>query len=273
MSPRKQPERAPKPIHTQFMDVIMTRLPGWILPHIILMASLSGGFAQVALPVAAEPSARPSLPLAIEDQRPDWERHSKDCAVDFVALEDCVAPPWNLLADALQRATSSWADPPCRATLELLSFRVVVKPQAADERSPFAPLNLKGCSGIGGGPAKAIGLVVLVTAVTAVEGVYWLGRGAVEGVTGCRRTALGPPYTLGDAYQSGITCEVRGRLVLHWSDGRTQQTEVVGVANGGPRDKDAPTYLGDDIGAMIQCALRQFVQDWLGKNALQPVNP
>jgi hypothetical protein len=75
-----------------------------------------------------------AFPLSIDDQRPDWEKHSQDYRVEFVALEECIDPCWNLLADALQRETSRWPEPPCRATLELRSFRVVNKPEAAENQ-------------------------------------------------------------------------------------------------------------------------------------------
>src|SRR5262249_52661221 len=88
-----------------------------------------------------------AFPLSIDDQRPAWEKHSQDYRVEFVALEECIDPCWNLLADALQRETSRWPEPPCRATLELRSFRVVNKPEAV--RLAVAPLErserMSGC--------------------------------------------------------------------------------------------------------------------------------
>jgi hypothetical protein len=95
----------------------------------------------------------------------------------------------------------------------------------------------------------------------------------VKELSGRRRAVQGPPDVLYDVYQSGITCQVRGHLTLYWNDGRTQQSEIVGVANGGPRDKDAPPYLGDEISSLTQCALRQLARDWLRQNSVQPETP
>lgn len=250
----------------------MCRLPWCALPHLLLLGCLSAPVAQAAAPVPSEPSARPPLPLSIEDQRPDWERHSKDCTIEFIALEDCAAPPWSLLTDPIQQATSSWADPPCRATLELRSFRVIVR-QSGGGWGNWNPGPLKGSFPAHGDAKAAAFFGVVVLTVGAVVVTAAVVTGTVGGLVGYRRSRLGPPYIIGNEYPTGITSEVKGDLVLSWSDGRTQATEVAGVVNGGPRDQNATSYMGDEIDALIKSAIQELGRDWLAKNNLRPVNP
>jgi hypothetical protein len=219
-----------------------------------------------------EASRQATFPLSINDQRPDWERHSKDCQIDFVALEDCPDPPWNLLSDAIQQTVHCWNDPPCRATLELHSFRVIIKSQPG-ERGGDWDWKFPAPSGAHGGAGAAIFYAGFVAAVIAVASACYLSRDLIDEVRAHRHTRRGPPYTLGGEYQSGVTCEVKGSLVLTWSDGRTHQSEVAGVANSGPYDPNSTTYLGDDIGAMIQNAIRQLGHNWREEWPVQPANP
>jgi hypothetical protein len=235
---------------------------------ILLVGLPSSLMGQVAAPVSAPPPAQAApapLPLSIDDQRPGWERHSKDCAVDFVALENAPDPPWNFLADAVGQESRAWADPPCQATLELQSFRVVCKDQAGNRTGSFWLPPLNSSSSFHGGAGAAVFYVGVMAVVLTAEGVYALGRESVDLVCGCRRAAKGPPYTLGDEYQSGITCDIKGGLVLRWPDGRQRRSEIVGIANCG---KDASGYLWDDIEAMVRTATRQLAQDWLRQNSL-----
>jgi len=253
----------------------MWRSPWCLLVHVFLLGSPSALFAQIAAPIPAPPAqvpGRPPIPLSIVDSRPGWERHSKDCAVDFVALENAPDPPWSVLADALQQETNGWADRPCQATLELHSFRVVSK-ESAGEHWGFPLFPTGGIHPNAGNARNALGYVAVIAVVLTAEGVYCLGRETVDLVTGCRRSVKGPPYTLGDEYQSGITCEIKGCLVLCWPDGRQQPAEIVGIANTDSRGKDASPYLWDDIEAMVQTATRQLAQDWMRQNSLRVANP
>jgi hypothetical protein len=210
-------------------------------------------------------AARPPIPFTIADERPRWEGHSKDCAIDFMAMEDCAPVRWQILADAVQQASAAWPDPPSRATLHLQSFRVVIKqPTASDDGDFRLPsLDKSSNSSVGGGVGAAILYMGILAAVVTVEGVYLVGRGLVEGVADCGRALHGPPDTLGDDYSSGVTCEVNGALVLHWSDGRVHTSVITGVVNNAYPDKEHGTYLGDDIAAVVQNAVWQMSQDWV----------
>jgi hypothetical protein len=228
-----------------------------------------------ALPVTLnppEPISGPPVTFSIKDQRPDWEKHSRDAYVDFVALEDCYDPPWNLLADAIQRETGCWRDRPCRATLELYSFRVVIKPQPEEDQPPSdgSHGSLGGLHG-GGGKA-ALGLLFL-PGILVAEGLFKAGGEVVHAAATGRFSRPALPGNLTDEYQSGITCEVRGWLVLSWTDGRTRPFEVVGVANNGAINKDSSSYLGGSIHEMTEIAIRHLADNWRGQLSRCSANP
>jgi hypothetical protein len=151
----------------------------------------------------------------------------------------------------------------------LRSFRVVIKQTSTGKEPDFW---LPSLNKDGGAPDSSIGAAVFclgfVAAVVTVEGVYFLGRALVEDAIDGGHMLLGPPYTLEEEYSSGVTCEIRGTLLLHWSDGRLAQSAIAGLANSWSPNNEDHNYLGDDIGAVIRGAVWQMSQHWLQKNTV-----
>jgi hypothetical protein len=239
-----------------------------ILP--LLLVCGSSGLAQVSsaqLSAYSAPNARPAIPVAFSDSRPKWERRSRKCAVEFRALEDCQPPPWGLLRDAIQQQAGSWPQPPSRARVVLSSFRLVIKKEVSGSGDGESGLWVPPISSSGrGNGAAAVGAVAVVAAVVAVEAGFIVTKALVQEGVRCERDWRGPPYNLYKEYSSGVTCDIKARVILEWQDGKNHEWNLSAVVNGGPDVEHTTESRLCDIQETVRRATEVLVDDWT-KNA------
>lgn len=232
-------------------------------PRLLVLLLLCAGCQNEALlrsQLATEdpnpaPSARP-VPLAIKDCRPRWERKSVAGEAELVALEDCSPPPWYQLA----RAIATMPDPPTDARFELQSFQITIKDRE------FA----SGGGGVGVGMAldrdSQTGKVQPNPSVSIP--LDWITepiQDAVESSAQRLDLLFKPPRDFGHDCPCDVSCTIKGRLVLVWTDGRKRELAIDSFTNSGPREDDASKYRGDAIDTVVKSAVTELTRDLMKK--------
>ena len=205
-------------------------------------------------------------PLALKDARPNWERRSKKCAVDFRSLEDCEEPPWDLLQSAIEGEIRNWPDPPSQANLVLTSFRLVIKKEEKDW--DWLQLGLPGPpSGSVSSAGAAVALIAIGGAILVTETALILGKAGVDEVIRARREHRGPPYNLHGQYSTGVTCDIQACVILEWPDGRRSDADLHAVVNPTGTTESSSKDHVVEIHHAIQEATDHMAQEWVQKNS------
>jgi hypothetical protein len=195
--------------------------------------------------------------VTVTDARPAWERRTYSGTFTLIPLENLHPSPLQHLQHIFREETAGLSEPPSDVQLVLQSFRVVANSEAPRPNIdglawPTGPIDF-GPSGSPGGAAFAVAFYVTIVLVAETAVIsYEAGKLVAYDL----RHAHDRPKELRDAYDPGLTCDIRATAALQWRDGKRREIDLRAVVHGSGIAADAGWQ--NELRAAVQGACTQL---------------